>query len=109
MYNYNAELLNVVDGDTMDFRIDLGFDLFMNIRVRLLDVDTPETRTKDLEEKQRGLLAKKFVENVFEKNGNKCVLSTFKDKKEKYGRYLAKVFFGNDCLNQMLVENNHIK
>ena len=61
MYTYNIELLRVVDGDTIDAKIDLGFDVFVKKRVRFLGVDTPESRTRDLEEKARGLAAKDRV------------------------------------------------
>jgi|DEB0MinimDraft_10_1074344.scaffolds.fasta_scaffold06715_4 micrococcal nuclease len=109
MFTYNAELVNVVDGDTVDLKIDLGFDIFINTRVRLLGIDTPEIRTRNLVEKTRGMEAKKFVENAFAENDNKCVLQTLKDKKGKYGRYLATIIVGDKSLNQMLIDNNHKK
>lgn len=109
MFTYNAELIRVIDGDTVDVKIDLGFDVYINTRVRLLGIDTPETRTKDLVEKRRGMEAKKFVENAFEKNGNKCVVQTLKDKKGKFGRYLATIIIQGESLNQLLIENNHEK
>lgn len=109
MYTYNAELLNVVDGDTIDVKIDLGFDICINIRVRLLGIDTPEIRTKNLVEKTKGMEAKRFVEKAFADNGNKCVVQTLKDKKGKYGRYLAIIIVGGKSLNQMLIDNSHEK
>jgi len=109
MYTYNAELIEVIDGDTLDLKVDLGFDTSISIRVRLSGVDTPEIRTKNLEEKERGLKARDFVKELFGKNGNKCVVQTVKDKKEKYGRYLATILFGDISLNLMLLENNHKK
>ena len=105
MFIYNAELLNVVDGDTVDLKVDLGFDIFTQMRFRLFGVDTPEIRTKDLEEKEWGLRAKEFVIQTFAENGNMCVVRTQKDAKEKYGRYLATIVFGDKSLNEMLVEN----
>ena len=54
MYEYNAKVTHVVDGDTIDLSIDLGFDIWYNSRVRFLGIDTPESRTRDLEEKKRG-------------------------------------------------------
>ena len=61
MYIYNAKCLRVVDGDTLDATIDLGFDTWKKIRIRLVGINTPESRTRDLEEKARGLAAKDFV------------------------------------------------
>ena len=60
-YRYNAKVMRVVDGDTLDLEIDLGFNIKINERVRLFGIDTPETRTRDLEEKKRGLEAKEYV------------------------------------------------
>ncbi len=53
MYTYNAKLVRVVDGDTVDLKIDLGFDIWINERVRLKDIDAPEVRTRDLQEKRK--------------------------------------------------------
>ena len=61
MYTYKAKCLRVVDGDTLDAQIDLGFDTHKVIRIRLVGINTPESRTRDLEEKARGLAAKQFV------------------------------------------------
>jgi len=66
MYTYNIELLRVIDGDTIDAKIDLGFDVSVKKRVRFLGVDTPESRTRDLEEKARGLAAKDRVIQLLE-------------------------------------------
>ena len=109
MFIYNAELLNVVDGDTVDLKVDLGFDIFTQMRFRLFGVDTPEIRTKDLEEKEWGLRAKEFVIQTFAENGNRCIVNTQKDAKEKYGRYLATIVFRDKSLNDMLVENKFTK
>ena len=66
MYTYNIELLKVVDGDTIDANIDLGFDISVKKRVRFSGVNTPECRTKDLEEKAKGLAAKDRVKQLLE-------------------------------------------
>ena len=63
MYEYKCKVKRVVDGDTMDVILDLGFDVHHAVRVRLAGIDTPESRTRDLDEKARGKLAKKFLEN----------------------------------------------
>ena len=70
MYTYNAKLDRVVDGDTVDATVDLGFDTWKFIRIRLVGINTPESRTRDLEEKVRGLAAKDFVVDMFEKHNN---------------------------------------
>lgn len=109
MFTYKAELLRVVDGDTLDLKVDLGFDIFTHMRFRLFGVDTPEIRTRDLKEKEWGLRAKEFVVQTFAENGNKCIVNTQKDAKEKYGRYLATIVFRDKSLNDMLVENKFTK
>ena len=64
MYEYNAEVLRVVDGDTIDVLIDVGFSTFKKERVRLHGINTPECRTPDLEEKKKGLAAKDRLETL---------------------------------------------
>jgi len=66
MYNYKISLLRVVDGDTIDAEIDLGFDIKVKKRIRFLGINTPESRTKDLEEKAKGLAAKDRVKQLLE-------------------------------------------
>ena len=68
LYFYNAEVTKIVDGDTIDVIIDLGFNIWIKERLRLYGLNTPETRTKDLEEKEKGLKAKKYVENQINSN-----------------------------------------
>ena len=89
MHEYNCTIRRVVDGDTVDVDIDLGFDMWIhNERVRLFGIDTPESRTRDLEEKKAGLFAKKVVLHYLPE-GSKQVLRTHKDKVGKYGRVLG--------------------
>lgn len=94
MYEYNAKVINVVDGDTLDLVVELGFDVRFQIRVRLNGIDTPETRTRNLLEKAHGLKAKEFVIN--KTLGKDVFVKTSKDKKGKYGRYLADIFYKDD-------------
>ena len=89
MYEYNATIRRVVDGDTVDVTLDLGFDILYNSRIRLHGIDTPESRTRDLEEKKYGLAAKAFVEAHLPV-GSIRKLTTVKDKTGKYGRILGK-------------------
>lgn len=102
MYQYKAKCVRVVDGDTMDVEIDLGFEIRHKVRVRLLEVDAPETRTKDLEEKKRGIIIKnKVVDYINSKiipYGGDC-LTINTSKTGKYGRWLAVVFVGTDSVS----------
>ena len=101
---YNAEVKKVVDGDTFDIIIDLGFDTLKKGRVRLYGVNTPESRTKNLEEKKMGLAAKEFTDQWLTSSGHKVKIETIINKNEKYGRVLAKVW--NDagaCLNDDII------
>ena len=89
MYEYNFKLVKVVDGDTIDVDIDLGFGVWLrNQRIRMMGIDTPESRTRDLEEKKFGLLAKDKLQTLL---ANGKVIKTFKDAKGKFGRILADV------------------
>ena len=124
MYEYNCTLVRVIDGDTVDIDIDLGFDIILkNQRVRLAGIDTPESRTSDLEEKKYGLAAKKFlVEHLAYNNpNNKLILRTTSyDAKGKFGRILGEIFnlYGakpttgdnpgfTKSANELLIENSH--
>jgi|TARA_Y100000592_G_C5387258_1_gene276434 micrococcal nuclease len=117
MYEYNAIVNRVVDGDTVDVTIDLGFSVWKKIRVRMEGINTPESRTRDLEEKKRGLAAKDRLKNILEFNDNKCVLKV--SGVGKYGRALATVLVeslsplnGEDGItlidvNKQLIEEGH--
>lgn len=89
MYEYNAIVDRVVDGDTIDCTIDLGFHTWKKIRVRMEGINTPESRTRDLEEKERGLAAKDRLEEILAYNNNKCILQV--SGVGKFGRALATV------------------
>ena len=109
MYEYNAELRRVVDGDTVDVTIDCGFNMHVKERVRLYGIDTPESRTRDLEEKKRGLAAKDRLIEILESFGNKFVIKTSIDKKGKFGRLLGELVSrdGEQNANKMLLEEGH--
>ena len=103
---YNAEVKKVVDGDTFDIIIDLGFDTFRKGRVRLYGVNTPESRTTNLEEKKMGLAAKEFTDQWLTAAGHKVKIETILDKNEKYGRILARVWNeAGECLNEAIVKS----
>ena len=90
MYEYRCKIVRVVDGDTVDVDIDLGFGMWIHKeRIRLHGIDTPESRTRDLEEKKYGLLAKEQVK-YFLPVGSIQTLITVKDKAGKFGRILGR-------------------
>ncbi len=103
-YEYKAELRRVVDGDTIDVDIDLGFNHWIRgERIRLLGVDCPESRTSNKVEKRFGLLAKAFVQKFLE--GKQIILKT--SEKGKYGRYLGDFKVGTKWLTKELLKNYH--
>ena len=105
MYIYNAKCLRVVDGDTLDAQVDLGFDTFKKIRIRLVGINTPESRTRDLEEKAKGLAAKARVKELLKENKNQIILHS--QGVGKFGRCLGEIFLGDSKLNDMLIEEGH--
>jgi micrococcal nuclease len=110
MYEYNCKIVKVVDGDTVDVDIDLGFGVWMkNERVRLYGIDAPESRTRDKEEKKYGLASKKYVQDHMPVN-SKQTLRTIKDNVGKFGRVLG-VFVlpehNNQRLDEMMIKNHH--
>ena len=107
-HNYSAKLLRVVDGDTCDAMIDLGFDTWVKRRIRFKGIDTWESRTRDLEEKKKGLEAKAYTKDLLENSDEgKFVLKSY--GVGKYGRVLADLFVkGHETsVNQLLIENGH--
>lgn len=107
MYEYNCIIRKVVDGDTVYVDVDLGFGVVLRgsngrgVNVRLFGVDAPESRTRDLEEKAHGLLAKKYVKDNL-KVGEKYILRT--KEKGKFGRYLGEIKVGRTTINKMLIK-----
>ena len=108
MYEYECEIVRVVDGDTVDVTLDLGFDILYNNRIRLYGINTPESRTRDLEEKKRGLAAKDRVKELCPV-GSSITLKTTKDGRGKFGRILGEIFVPGavQSINQLLVEEGH--
>ena len=107
MYEYKCKLVRVVDGDTVDIDIDLGFGVWLRKqRIRMYGIDTPESRTSDYVEKIYGLAAKEFL--VKWTNSGDLSLKTFKDGKGKYGRILGELWYGGEHnINQLLIDNHH--
>ena len=89
MYEYKAKVMRVVDGDTIDVEIDLGFTIKVFQRLRFAGIDAPETRTRDKLEKAKGFEAKKFVEDEIAKCGGYVMIRT--GKTGKFGRYIADI------------------
>ena len=110
MYEYYVRKVdNVVDGDTIDVLIDLGFDILFQSRVRLAGIDTPESRTKDLKEKALGLESKEYLKKAL-KDAKSVVIKTEKmDSSEKYGRILGWVYVNGDTvsLNDMMINDGY--
>ena len=103
---YKAKVLRVVDGDTIDVMLDLGFNFFQKGRVRLVGIDTPESRTRDKVEKKFGKAAKQFLVDWVEKYPHILVESA---SKGKFGRILGNLYDPDktECWNDMAIEANH--
>ena len=110
MYTYKAKLVKVVDGDTIDVTIDLGFDVSVKKRVRFEGINAPESRTRDLKEKALGLAAKDRVKCILAENPCFTLEST---ELGKYGRVLGKIYVNNldgaECLTQVCLNDQLIK
>ena len=105
MFEYKCVITKIIDGDTVDVDIDLGFDCWLRKqRIRLYGIDTPESRTRDKQEKRYGLAAKKFVMD-FIPVGSSAILKT--KEKGKYGRYLGDLKVGSKWLCKALLDNHH--
>ena len=112
-YIYRAKLVKVVDGDTIDALIDVGFDIWIKKRIRYKGIDTWESRTRDLDEKKKGLAAKARNKELLESVSNKSGYFRIKSYGTgKYGRVLADIFVqdkeGNSInVNQQLIKEGH--
>ena len=108
MYEYSCRIVRVVDGDTVDIDIDLGFDLWLKKqRIRLYGVDTPESRTRNKEEKVRGLLSKKYLQDAIKKS-KKLTIKTHKGSETgKFGRILGEVFADGKNLNLQMCKEGY--
>jgi micrococcal nuclease len=106
---YVKKVTKVVDGDTIDVEIDLGFDISFSSRVRLAGIDTPESRTSDKMEKALGLEAKAYLKNQIDAAKTVVIKTEKMDSSEKYGRILGWLFLdGADIsINQKMINDGH--
>ena len=111
MFEYKCKVTNVVDGDTVDVDIDLGFGVWLrDQRIRLYGIDTPESRTRDLEEKKYGQAAKAYLTGMLDDEAG-ITLKTHKDKEGKFGRILGELWritnYADQSINEYMVEKHH--
>ncbi len=106
MFEYNAKVLRVVDGDTVDAMVDLGFTTFKKVRIRLHGINAPESRTRDLEEKKLGLAAKARLIELLEESNNEFRL--YSHGVGKFGRCLGTIYTTHSLpVNRILIEEGH--
>ena len=106
LHHYKAELIRIIDGDTIDVMLDLGFFVWVKKRIRLYGIDTPETRTRDLEEKQRGNAATFRLAELIS-HPTKFTISSH--GLDKYGRCLGTIFVEGENINELLVSEGFAK
>ena len=106
---YVKKVTKVVDGDTIDVDIDLGFDISFSSRVRLAGIDTPESRTTDKMEKALGLEAKDYLKKQIESAKTVVIKTEKMDSSEKYGRILGWLFLDGSevSMNEKMIEDGH--
>tara|TARA_Y100000310_G_C20147461_1_gene563137 strand:+ start:75 stop:443 length:369 start_codon:yes stop_codon:yes gene_type:complete len=113
MYEYKAKVLRVVDGDTVDALIDIGFHVHLKKRIRLYGINAPESRTRDKEEKVRGLAAKARLKEILKQEKNEITIKSH--GVGKFGRCLGELFiegterfsYEPQCVNKMLISEGH--
>ena len=110
MYEYKVNIIKVIDGDTVDVDIDLGFGMWIkDERVRMMGIDTPESRTRDKVEKKFGLASKEKLKSIL---GKKAILKTQvnkkgEDMKGKFGRILGDFIIDNKMATQILIDEGY--
>jgi micrococcal nuclease len=110
MYEYRVKkLMNVIDGDTIDVDIDLGFDISLARRVRMAGIDTPESRTKDKAEKVLGLESKEYLKKMMKDAKTIVIKTQLPDSSEKYGRILGWVYIDDatKSINEQMIEDGY--
>ena len=108
MTDYKAKVTRVLDGDTFDCTLDLGFDIYLKQRCRMTGMDTPESRTRDKEEKYRGLLSKAYLKDLLKTAKNNVILRCDDDDETgKFGRILGEVFADGVNLNLKMCKEGY--
>lgn len=108
LYHYKFEVTRIVDGDTVDGNVDLGFNIKMHKRVRLFGIDAPENRTLDLEEKARGIAAAEWLREILMDDADgKVILTTERDATGKYGRLLGTLMSYDVNINELMIQEGH--
>ena len=108
LFHYKATVDRVVDGDTIDVTLDLGFDISYRGRIRFQGINAPESRTRDPVEKQAGLAAKRYVEDWINGHEQRVIIQTSLDDRGKFGRILGRILNDEgECLNDELVSLGH--
>ena len=107
MFEYNAKVIRVVDGDTIDAMVDLGFTTFKKVRIRMHGINAPESRTRDLEEKKKGLAAKARLIEMLEETNNEFRLISH--GVGKFGRCLGEIYLKGhaNSVNKQLIWEGH--
>jgi len=104
-YNYRVKsIVKIIDGDTFDCILDLGFDVLLEARVRMMGIDTPESRTRDEEEKRFGLLAKEWLKKNL--HGEILIQTEVDNEKGKFGRILGTVWAEGKNLNESMIQEH---
>ena len=104
-YSYRVKsIVKIIDGDTFDCIMDLGFDVLLKARVRMAGIDTPESRTRDLEEKKFGLLAKEWL--IAHLNDDIIISTQLDNEKGKFGRVLGTVWAEGTNINEKMIEEH---
>lgn len=107
MYEYKTKILRIVDGDTIDVEIDLGFGIqLQRVRIRVNGIDCPETRTSDKIEKKYGQLAKEYAQTILPINSIQT-LKTENNKTDKFGRVLGDFLVNENTFSKVMVEAHH--
>lgn len=102
MYQYKAKVIEVYDGDTITAMVDLGFYHFQQMTFRLYGINTPEIRG---EQREQGLIVRDILRSMI--LDREVIINSYKDKQEKYGRYLANIVVDGVDVNHWLVQNGH--
>ena len=108
LFHYKATVDRVIDGDTIDVVLDLGFDISYRGRIRFQGINAPESRTRDAVEKQAGLAAKRYVEDWINGHEKRVIIQTSLDDRGKFGRILGRILNDEgECLNDEMVSLGH--